>query len=102
MLQVAREEVSCVRKEKGSQRTSWRCVVLVSARQQASAASYKAQRDCSRLKLALPAGGAELEEVAGRTRDYKLSSRWRRAISVNDSTKIKTGSVIPEPIQLPD
>jgi hypothetical protein len=42
-------------------------VVLVSARRQASAASYTAQADLLQAQLAYLLAGAELEQAAGRT-----------------------------------
>jgi outer membrane protein len=68
MLQVAREEVR-LREESERLATNQSAlgVVLVSARQQASAASYKAQAGLLQAQLASLLAGAELEEVAGRT-----------------------------------
>jgi outer membrane protein TolC len=68
MLQVAREEVR-LREERVRLATnqSQLGVVLVSARQQASAASYKAQAGLLQAQLAYLLAGAELEEAAGRT-----------------------------------
>ncbi|MBV8095411.1 MAG: TolC family protein [Acetobacteraceae bacterium] len=68
MLQVAHEEVAL--REEGERlatNESTLGVVRVSARQQASAASYKAQADLLQAQLAYLLAGAELEEVAGRT-----------------------------------
>jgi len=68
MLQVATEVVR-LREEgerlAGNQLTQG--IVLVSARRQASAASYKAQADLLQAQLAYLLAGAELEEAAGRT-----------------------------------
>jgi outer membrane protein TolC len=68
MLQVAREEVRL--REEGvrlAMNQSALGVVLVSARQQASAASYKAEAGLLQAQLAYLLAGAELEEEAGRT-----------------------------------
>jgi outer membrane protein TolC len=68
MLQVAREEVRL--REEGvrlATNQSALGVVLVSARQQASAASYKAQAGLLHAQLNYLLAGAELEEAAGRT-----------------------------------
>jgi outer membrane protein TolC len=68
MLQVAREEVRL--REEGvrlATNQSALGVVLVSARQQASAASYKAQAGLLQAQLTYLLAGAELEEAAGRT-----------------------------------
>lgn len=68
MLQVAREEVRL--REEGERLATNQLalgVVLVSARQQASAASYKAQAGLLQAQLGYLLAGAELEEVAGRT-----------------------------------
>jgi hypothetical protein len=68
MLQVAREEVSLRREgERLAENQSAFGLVLVSARRQASAASYKAQADLLQSQLAYLLAGAELEEAAGRT-----------------------------------
>ena len=67
MLQVAREEVKL--REEGERlaaNQSAQGVVLISARQQASAASYKAQASLLQAQLAYLLAGAELEEAAGR------------------------------------
>lgn len=68
MLQVAREQVRL--REEGERLATNQLalgVSLVSARQQASAASYKAQAGLLQAQLAYLLAGAELEEVAGRT-----------------------------------
>jgi outer membrane protein TolC len=68
MLQVAHEEVRL--REEGERLAANQSelgVVLVSARQQASAASYKAQAGLLQAQLAYLLAGAELEEEAGRT-----------------------------------
>jgi outer membrane protein TolC len=68
MLQVAHEEVR-LREESERLATNQLAlgVVMVSARQQASAANYKAQADLLQAQLYYLLAGAELEEVAGRT-----------------------------------
>jgi outer membrane protein TolC len=68
MLQVAGEEVRL--REEGERLAANQSalgVVLVSARKQASAASYKAQAGLLQAQLAYLLAGAELEEAAGRT-----------------------------------
>ena len=68
MLQVAGEEVRL--REEGERLATNQAalgIVLVSARQQASAANYKAQAGLLQAQLAYLLAGAELEEVAGRT-----------------------------------
>jgi outer membrane protein TolC len=68
MLQVAREEVRLrAEGERLATNQSALGVVLVSARQQASAASYKAQAGLLQAQLGYLLAGAELEEAAGRT-----------------------------------
>jgi outer membrane protein TolC len=68
MLQVAREQVR-LREESERLATNQFAlgVSLVSARQQASAASYKAQASLLQAQLNYLLAGAELEEEAGRT-----------------------------------
>ena len=68
MLQVAREEVA-LREESERLATNQSAlgVVLISARQQASAASYKAQASLLQAQLAYLLAGAQLEAAAGRT-----------------------------------
>lgn len=68
MLQVAREEVRL--REEGERLAANQSavgLVRISARQQASAASYKAQASMLQAQLAYLLAGAELEEAAGRT-----------------------------------
>jgi outer membrane protein TolC len=68
MLQVAGEEVRL--REEGERLATNQLTLgaaLVSARQQASAASYKAQAGLLQAQLSYLLAGAELEEVAGRT-----------------------------------
>ena len=68
MLQVAREELAL--REEGERLATNQSalgVVLISARQQASAASYKAQAGLLRAQLAYLLAGAELDQAAGRT-----------------------------------
>jgi outer membrane protein TolC len=68
MLQVAAEVVRL--REEGERLAGNQMaqgVVLVSARRQASAASYKAQADMLQAQLAYRLAGAELEQAAGRT-----------------------------------
>jgi outer membrane protein TolC len=68
MLQVAREQVRL--REEGERLATNQSalgVVLVSARQQASAANYKAQAGLLQAQLAYLLAGAELEQAAGRT-----------------------------------
>ena len=68
MLQVAREEVRL--REEGERLATNQSalgVVLVSARQQASAANYKAQAGLLQAQLAYLLAGAELEEITGHT-----------------------------------
>jgi outer membrane protein TolC len=68
MLQVAFEQVKLRQEsERLAGNESALGVVLVSARQQASAASYKAQAGLLQAQLAYLLAGAELEEAAGRT-----------------------------------
>ncbi|HTA43748.1 MAG TPA: TolC family protein [Bryobacteraceae bacterium] len=68
MLQAAREEVRL--REEGERLATNQSalgVVLVSARQQASAANYKAQAGLLQAQLAYLLAGAELEEITGHT-----------------------------------
>lgn len=68
MLQVAREQVRL--REEGERLAANESavgLVRVSARQQASAASYQAQAGLLQAQLAYLLAGAELEEAAGRT-----------------------------------
>jgi outer membrane protein TolC len=68
MLQVAREEVAL--REEGERLATNQSalgVVLISARQQASAASYKAKASLLQAQLAHLLAGAQLEEATGRT-----------------------------------
>jgi outer membrane protein TolC len=68
MLQVANEFVSLrAESERLAQNQLTEGVVLVSARRQASAASYKAQADLLQAQLGYLLAGAELEQAAGRT-----------------------------------
>jgi outer membrane protein TolC len=68
MLQVATEMVKLrVESERLAENQMAQGVVLVSARRQASAASYKAQADLLQAQLAYLLAGAELEQAAGRT-----------------------------------
>jgi len=68
MLQVATEMVKLrVESERLAENQMAQGVVLVSARRQAAAASYKAQADLLQAQLAYLLAGAELEEAAGRT-----------------------------------
>jgi outer membrane protein TolC len=68
MLQVATEVVTLREEgERLAENQMTQGVVLVSARRQASAASYKAQADLLQAQLAYLLAGAELEEAAGRT-----------------------------------
>jgi hypothetical protein len=68
MLQVATEVVRLREEgERLAENQMTQGVVLVSARRQASAASYKAQADLLQAQLAYLLAGAELEEAAGRT-----------------------------------
>lgn len=68
MLQVAREQVR-LREESERLATNRLTlgVALVSARQEATAATYKAQASLLQAQLTYLLAGAELEEVAGRT-----------------------------------
>jgi outer membrane protein TolC len=68
MLRVAREELAL--REEGERLATNQSalgVVLISARQQASAASYKAQAGLLQAQLAHLLAGAELDQAAGRT-----------------------------------
>ena len=68
MLQVAREELAL--REEGERLATNQSalgVVLISARQQASADSYKAQAGLLQAQLAHLLAGAELDQAAGRT-----------------------------------
>ena len=68
MVDVAHEEVRLREEgERLARNQSALGVVLVSARQQASAASYKAQAQLLQAQLNYLLAGAELEEAAGRT-----------------------------------
>ena len=68
MLQVARQEVKLRKEgERLANNQSALCVVLVSSRHQASAASYKPQADLLQAQLAYLLSAAEIEEAAGRT-----------------------------------
>jgi outer membrane protein TolC len=68
MLQVAAEIVRLrAESERLAENQSAQGMVLVSARRQASAASYKAQADLLQAQLAYLFAGAELEQAAGRT-----------------------------------
>ena len=68
MLQVANEVVSLrAESERLAENQMAQGVVLVSARRQASAASYKAEVDFLQAQLAYLLAGAELEQAAGRT-----------------------------------
>jgi outer membrane protein TolC len=68
MLQVATEVVRLREEgERLAENQLTQGIVLVSARRQASAASYKAQADLLQAQLAYLLAGAELEEAAGRT-----------------------------------
>jgi outer membrane protein TolC len=68
MLQVAAEVVKLrTESERLAENQLAEGVVLVSARRQASAASYKAQADLLQAQLAYLLAGAELEEAAGHT-----------------------------------
>jgi outer membrane protein TolC len=68
MLQVAHEEVRLREEgERLARNQSALGLVLVSARQRASAASYKAQAQLLQAQLNYLLAGAELEEAAGRT-----------------------------------
>ena len=68
MLQVATEVVRLREEgERLAENQMAQGIVLVSARRQASAASYKAQADLLQAQLAYLLAGAELEEGVGRT-----------------------------------
>lgn len=68
MLQVANEVVSLrAESERLAENQMTQGVVLVSARRQASAASYKAEADLLQAQLAYLLAGAELEQATGRT-----------------------------------
>jgi outer membrane protein TolC len=68
MLQVANEVVRLrAESERLAENQMVQGVVLVSARRQASAASYKAEADLLQAQLAYLLAGAELEQAAGRT-----------------------------------
>jgi outer membrane protein TolC len=68
MLQVATEVVKLREEsERLAENQMAQGAMLVSARRQASAASYKAQADLLQAQLAYLLAGAELEEAAGRT-----------------------------------
>jgi outer membrane protein TolC len=68
MLQVATEVVKLrAEGERLAENQVTQGLVLVSARRQASAASYKAQADLLQAQLAFLLAGAELEQAAGRT-----------------------------------
>lgn len=68
MLQVANEVVSLrAEGERLAENQMTQGVVLVSARRQASAASYKAEADLLQAQLGYLLAGAELQQAAGRT-----------------------------------
>jgi outer membrane protein len=68
MLQVSAEVVKLRQEgERLAENQMAQGVVLVSARRQASAASYKAQADLLQAQLAYLLAGAELEQTVGRT-----------------------------------
>jgi outer membrane protein TolC len=68
MLQVANEVVSLrAESERLAENQMTQGIVLVSARRQASAASYKAEADLLQAQLSYLLAGAELEQAAGRT-----------------------------------
>jgi outer membrane protein TolC len=68
MLRVATEVVQLREEgERLAENQVAQGLVLVSARRQASAASYKAQADLLQAQLAYQLAGAELEQAAGRT-----------------------------------
>jgi outer membrane protein TolC len=68
MLEVATEVVKLrAESERLAENQVTQGLVLVSARRQASAASYKAQADLLQAQLAFLLAGAELEQAAGRT-----------------------------------
>ena len=68
MLQVAGEVVKLrIESERLADNQMAQGVVLISARRQASAASYKAQADLLQAQFAYLLAGAELEQTVGRT-----------------------------------
>ena len=68
MLQVAAEVVKLrLESERLAENQMTQGVVLISARRQAGAASYKAQADLLQAQLAYLLAGAELEQTVGRT-----------------------------------